>query len=143
MPALTTREAARERLLQLFKTALDRAIPANESVPLKGAVFADFENQAYEVGDEVLAALMEERAKLDESALALSAGRCPYCDSVRTYLEKKTVKQDVRSPSGVVVIEKQRCRCRACKGSFSPSKPGLGIAGGSSADAPRIAAREP
>jgi hypothetical protein len=104
-----------------MEIALERMFPADESKPLRGLVFADFENQAYEVGNEVLTALMEERSKLESSAEAEEAGRCPFCRSERTYLEKDAVQQELRSPSGVVVIRKQGARCRACNGSFSPS----------------------
>ena len=43
MPALTDRQAARERLTKMFESALDRVIPADEEVALKGSTFADFE----------------------------------------------------------------------------------------------------
>jgi hypothetical protein len=121
VPALTTREAARERVRQIMEIALERMIPTDESRPLRGSIFADFENQAYEVGNEVLTALMEERAKLEATAEVQEAGRCPFCKSKRTYLEKCAVQQELRSPSGPVVIRKQGARCRACNGSFSPS----------------------
>lgn len=121
MPALTTRQAARERVRQIMESALERMLPADASKPLRGAVFADFENQAYEVGNEVLTALMEERAKLEGNAEVTAAGRCPYCSAERTHLEKGAVQRELRSPSGPVVIQKQAARCRACDGSFSPS----------------------
>ena len=128
MPALTTRQAARDRVRQTFESALERMIPEEESKPLRGAVFAEFENQAYEVGNEVLTALMEERAKLESNAQVAQAGRCPFCGSERTYLEKGSAQREVRSPSGVVVIQRQEARCRACDGSFSPSASGVGVA---------------
>jgi len=46
MPARTTRQEARARILATFSAQLDRMIPEDESVPLKGATFADFEDQA-------------------------------------------------------------------------------------------------
>ena len=46
MPARTTRQEARSRILATFSAQLDRMIPEDESVPLKGATFADFEDQA-------------------------------------------------------------------------------------------------
>ena len=46
MPARTTRQEARARILATFATQLDRLIPEDETVPLKGATFADFEDQA-------------------------------------------------------------------------------------------------
>ena len=128
MPALTTRQAARERVLKLAVTAVDRMIPADEKKSLKGSTFADFEQQAYTVGNEVLAALIEERVKLESNARVETAGRCPYCRSERTYLEEEVRQQEIRSPSGPVLYAKQDARCRACDGSFSPSGTGLGVA---------------
>ena len=57
MPALTTRQEARERLLKTALSAIDRLVPSDESIPLRGATFADFENQSYEAGDAFLTAL--------------------------------------------------------------------------------------
>ncbi|MGA3020948.1 MAG: nickel-dependent hydrogenase large subunit [Candidatus Micrarchaeales archaeon] len=58
-----------------MESALERMIPADGSKPLRGSVFADFENQAYEVGNEVLTTLMEERAKLEQNAqVTIKAG---------------------------------------------------------------------
>ena len=135
MPALTTRQEARERVLKMAVAAVDRMIPADEQKSLKGSTFADFEQQAYAVGNEVLAALMEERAKLESNARVESAGRCPYCCSERTYLDEEVRQQEIRSPSGPVVYAKQDARCRACDGSFSPSGAGLGVTHRRRADA--------
>ena len=121
MPALTTRQAARERLLKMAESAIDRLISADEKRPLRGQIFADFENQTYAVGNDFLTAMMEERAKLESNASADRAGRCPYCSSERTYLEDGSVKKERLSPSGPVLLEEQHARCRACNGSFSPS----------------------
>lgn len=139
MPSLSTRKEARERLLQLAQAAINRLVPADERVPLRGSTFVDFENQTYEAGDDLLAAMMEERCKLERNALVESAGACPHCGSNRTYLEEKgkSRKEEIRSPSGSVVIQKQGARCRACDGSFSPSSQGLAAAVGSRADAAR------
>jgi hypothetical protein len=128
MPALTTRHAARERLLKIAQTAIDRLVPADEAQPLRGSVFSDFENQSYAVGNDVLTAMMEERAKLESNAQVEDAGRCPYCASPRTYLEEGVTFEERRSPSGPVLLEKQNARCRACDGSFSPSSQRLGPA---------------
>jgi len=121
MAALTDRKAARERLLSMFQSALDRAIPADEREPLKGSTFADFEQVCYEVGRPVVAALVEERAKLEPNAQVEQAGRCPLCGSERTYLKKQSIQEERISPTGPLVIQKQSARCRACNGSFSPS----------------------
>ncbi len=136
MPARTTRQQARERVLKTVMDALDRIIPPDESVPLKGATFGDWEEQAGQLRRAVLPTLLEERAALEDNAQVEEAGRCPYCGSDRVYLEKQTSDPEVLSPDGPVVLHKQHCRCRACDGSFSPSGPGLGVAGGSEADAP-------
>ena len=134
MPALTTREAARKRLFEVAEAAIDRLIPEGEERPLRGQVFADFENQTYELGNVVLTTMMEERAKLEDNASVENSGRCPFCGSERTYLEKETTKKERVSPSGPVLIEVQNARCRACNGSFSPSSERLGAAQRSAAD---------
>ena len=46
MPARTTRQEARARILAAFSAPVEGMIPEDESVPLKGARFADFEDQA-------------------------------------------------------------------------------------------------
>jgi hypothetical protein len=92
MPALTTRQAARERLQKMAQAAIDRLVPADEAQPLRGAVFSDFEDQSYAVGNDVLTAMMEERAKLESTARVESAGRCPYCASQRTYLDPEQAR---------------------------------------------------
>src|SRR5579872_66698 len=113
MPSLTSREDARARLQSLFQQALDRFIPSNEQVALRGKTFAEFEEQTYRHGNEVLAAMMEERAKLDEEAVVTTAGRCPYCESDRTYLCADVQHKEIRSPSGGVSVQVQQVRCRA------------------------------
>jgi hypothetical protein len=128
MPARTTRQEARARLQKMFATALDRLVPPDESVPLKGRVFLDFENQVDEVGKPLLAAMMEERAALDAQAAVEHAGRCPRCGSGRTYLERsKTLqKREIISPQGPVLLEEESCRCRECDRTFSPSGQSVG-----------------
>ena len=123
MPARTTRQQARERVLKTMTEALDRMIPPDESVPLRGSTFRDWEDQAAQVRRAVLPTLLEERAALEENAHVTEAGRCPYCSSDRVYLEKQETTPEVTSPDGPVVLTKQHCRCRACGGSFSPSEP--------------------
>lgn len=121
MAATTNRVAARERLRQTLEAALDRLIPLDESVPLKGRRFIDFEQQADELKRALLPTFLEERAALDSQAQVASAGRCPYCGSERVYLEKGTRQVEATARDGTVVLAKQDCRCRACNGSFSPS----------------------
>ena len=130
MPALTTRQEARQRLFDVARIAIERLVPSDDRVPLRGSTFADFENQSYEVADEIVAAMMEERAKLDRLAQVDAAGCCPHCGSSRTYLEDKgaAVSREIRSPNGPVQVQQQGARCRACDGSFSPSAPRLAAA---------------
>ena len=68
MPARSTRQQARARILAAFTGQLDRLIPADEKVPLKGATFADFEDQAETLAQATLPVVMEERAALEPNA---------------------------------------------------------------------------
>ncbi|MGC8623883.1 MAG: hypothetical protein ACP5VQ_01295 [Phycisphaerae bacterium] len=121
MSAIRTRQEARERITKHFFDELDRVIPADESVPLKGQTFRDFELQARQIKESVIPTMLEERAALSESALQQQAGLCPHCGSDRTYLGTRVRKRELRSPDGVVVVTTQSARCRACNRSFSPS----------------------
>jgi DNA-directed RNA polymerase subunit RPC12/RpoP len=121
MPARTTRKEARARILATMEAALDRMIPLDEEVPLKGATFADFEDQVETLARTALPVALEERAALESNAEVVTAGRCPHCGSDRVYLEKQVTVPEVRSAHGPVVLPKQHARCRACGGSFSPS----------------------
>jgi hypothetical protein len=44
MSARTTRVEARERIIKSFMDSLDRIIPPDESVPLRGQTFLDWEH---------------------------------------------------------------------------------------------------
>ena len=121
MTARSTRQEARARILAAFAAQLDRVIPEDESVPLKGATFADFEDQVDTLARVVLPVALEERAALESNAEVETAGRCPHCGSEGVYLEKVATQPEVRSPYGPVVLCKQHARCRSCGGSFSPS----------------------
>lgn len=121
MPARSTRQAARERILQAFRASLDRMIPADEAKPMKGSLFIDFEDQAQALARDVLPIVMEERVALEAVAQVESPGCCPHCGSSRVYLKKETRQVERRSPHGAVVIPTQQARCRACGESFSPS----------------------
>jgi hypothetical protein len=121
MPARTTRQQARQRMIETFMASLDKVIPPEESVPLKGRTFLDWEKQAEQLKRAVIPTLLEERAALEHSAMAEQGGCCPYCGSDSVYLEKQTSQVEVHSPDGPVLIQKQHCRCRNCGGSFSPS----------------------
>ena len=121
MPARTTRREARARILATFEAQLDRMIPEDENVPLKGATFSDFEDQVEALARAALPVAMEERAALASNAEVETAGRCPHCGSDRVYLKKEATQSEVHSPHGPVVLFKQQARCRSCGGSFSPS----------------------
>ena len=135
MPARTTRLQARRRAIEAFMASLDRIIPPDESVPLKGSIFRDWEDQVAEMRKAVLPTVLEERAALEDNAQVADGGPCPHCGSDAVYLEKQTTRPEVQGPDGAVVLEKQHCRCRNCGGSFSPPSAGLGVAGGGEPDA--------
>jgi hypothetical protein len=121
MAARTTRQEARRRVLAAVQGALDRIMPADESKPLRGGRFVDWEDQAEDFVQAVTPVLLEERSALDDSAEVSQGGRCPFCSSTVVYLEKRVVKEEVQTPHGKVVLEQQRCRCRSCDRTFSPS----------------------
>jgi hypothetical protein len=137
MAARTTRQAARERVRAAFGAALDRLIPADAGVPLKGALFVDFEDQVEALVRAVAPTALEERAALAENAQVDGAGCCPHCGSARVYLEKPVTQPELHSVHGPVVVPQQQARCRACGGSFSPSGAGLGVAERGGSDRPR------
>jgi len=140
MPARTTRGEARERLRAVFETQLDRLIPPDEKTPLKGRVFADFEDQVERFVEKVSGAALDERAALDHHAAATEGGVCPFCGSSSVYLEKQETRPRIRSPQGECHATLQHARCRECDGSFSPSGARLGSAQRGSADSARDAA---
>ena len=121
MSALTTRREARARILSTLTAELDRMIPEDEEVSLKGATFADFEDQVEELARTALPVALEERAALEPNAEVETAGRCPHCGSDQVYLKKEATQPEVYSPHGPVVLCKQHGRCRSCGSSFSPS----------------------
>jgi hypothetical protein len=125
MAARTTRQEARDRIVKSFMDSLDKIIPPDEAVPLRGKTFLDWERQADAMRKAVMPTVLQERAALDESAQvdAAAAGKCPRCGSDRIYLDHggHEGQKEVISPHGPVVVAKQQCRCRACGRSFSPS----------------------
>ncbi len=121
MTARSTRQEARARILGAFTAQLDRMIPEDESVLLKGATFAEFEDQVETLAQAALPVALEERAALESNAEVETAGRCPHCGSEGVYLEKEVTQPEMRSRHGPVVLHKQHARCRSCGGSFSPS----------------------
>jgi DNA-directed RNA polymerase subunit RPC12/RpoP len=131
MSALKDRQQARQRLEAVFEGLLDRYVPADESIALRGRTFREWEDQADEFDQEMTGALLEELATLDESACADQAGRCPHCGSMRLYRIEPADQVEIRSKHGPVVLPRQRCRCRSCDRVFSPSGARLGFADGS------------
>lgn len=122
MAATTDRKAARERLTALALAEIDRLIPADENVPLKGQFFADFEDQADELERTLCPAFLKERIALSSVAEQATGGRCPHCHSDRVYLERRpAVEVEVLTPHGKVTLGKQKARCRSCDRTFSPS----------------------
>ena len=121
MSARTTRQSARERILRTLQVSLDRLIPVDESRPLRGSRFVDFEDQVAALARELLPVVLEERAALEAVAKVQSPGPCPRCGSPRVYLRADETQPELQSPHGSVVIPKQHARCRACGTSFSPS----------------------
>jgi len=123
MAALTTRQAARERIRAALEKKLDEIIPADESIPLRGRTFAEWEDQADDFDRMVTSTLLEERAALEESAVVEreSLGRCPHCGSPRLYLRNETHNESRQTAHGEVVLTHQRMRCRSCDRTFSPS----------------------
>jgi hypothetical protein len=131
MSAQRTRQEVRERLTKVFEQLRDRLIPLDESKPLKGALFRDWEEQADELDRAVTTVFLEDRAGLEDNATACRGGRCPFCNSDRVYLEKRTARGERQTPHGPVVLDEQRCRCRSCdRTSPPPSGAGLGVAAG-------------
>jgi hypothetical protein len=123
MPARTTRQQARQRAIEVFMESLDRIIPADESAPLRGRLFRDWEDQVAGLRRAVIPTILEERAALEDNAKVERPGHCPLCGSGSVYLEKQTTRPEVLTPDGPAVVEKQHCRCRTCGGSFSPPEP--------------------
>jgi len=123
MPARTTRQQARQRAIEVFMSSLERIIPGDESVPLKGSLFRDWEDQVADLRRALIPTILEERAALEDNARVERPGHCPLCGSESVYLEKQTTRPEVLTPDGPAVVQKQHCRCRTCGGSFSPAEP--------------------
>lgn len=129
MAALTDRQTARQRLRSVLETLLDRHIPSDESKPIKGQTFREWEDQADVFDRELTGAFLEELASLNEAATVERSGGCPHCGSDRVYLVKGKPRQtELQSKHGLVVLSQQQCRCRSCDRTFSPSGPGVGPA---------------
>jgi len=125
MSAVTSRQAARERILGQIQAEVDRLLPADESIPLKGRTFLDFENVAEKVSNDLYVTIVEERvalAGLDRPTV----GRCPHCSSPRLRkVEEVGRPKEIRTPRGVAIVEEPKLRCRDCGRTFSPSAAGV------------------
>ena len=133
MGALTDRQQSRDRLRGVLEELLERFIPSDESKPLRGRTFREWEDHADVFDREMTAAFLEELAALDQAAKVEGSGRCPHCGSDRVYLVKGSHSTELQTKHGRVVLEQQQCRCRACDRVFSPSGPGVGPADGGTA----------
>ena len=83
------------------------------------AATVKLQTQAFKAA--LIPVLLEERARLTESAELKEAGCCPHCGSQRTRWIAATDQKEIRGPDGVIVLTKQHARCRSCDRSFSPS----------------------
>src|SRR5262249_38740324 len=88
----------------------------------------EWEDQGDELFRTLAASLLEERAGLEADAQVEEGGRCPFCSSTHVYLVKQTSAVEVLTPHGVIVLNRQTCRCRACDRTFSPSRAKLASA---------------
>ena len=130
MAARTTREAARAQVRAAFEKALDQVIPTDESIPLRGRTFREWEDQADAFDQAVTTTLLEERAALEDTAQQApdELGRCPHCGSDRLYLQRAApTNRSIRTAHGEAVLGEQSVRCRSCDRSFSPSDARLGF----------------
>lgn len=120
---MTTRQAARDRVRAALEKKLDEIIPADESIPLRGRTFLEWEDQADDFDQTVTSTLLEERAALEASATVEreQLGCCPHCGSDRLYLRSETHNETRQTAHGEVVLTHQRVRCRSCGRTFSPS----------------------
>ncbi len=115
MAARTTRQEARWRILNACQKMLDQIIPEDESLPLKGRTFLEWEDQTDAFDATVTGTLLQERAALEDSAQAQDGelGCCPHCGSERLYLQRGDPEnKTMRTPHGEVVVGHQNLRCR-------------------------------
>src|SRR2546423_10864048 len=120
MPARTTRQQARQRLIDSFMASLDKVIPPDEAVPLRGRTFLDWEKQGEQMKRSLIPTLLEERAALEDNALVerRQAGHCPHCGSDRGYVERQENRTEVPAPDRPGGVARQQCRRRCLDGAF-------------------------
>src|ERR1022692_1319994 len=82
MSTVTSRQAARERILKQVQAEVDRLLPADPTIPLQGRTFLDFENVAERVSNDLYVTIVEERVMLTGLDRP-TVGRCPHCSSPR------------------------------------------------------------
>jgi DNA-directed RNA polymerase subunit RPC12/RpoP len=112
------------RIQAAFEKALDQVIPEDESIPLQGRKFIEWEDQADQFDQAVTTTLLEERAALEDSSLLATGelGRCRYCGSDRLYLQRpEPENRMIQTAHGQLELGQQSVRCRSCGRSFSPS----------------------
>jgi transposase len=130
MSAVTSRQAARERILKQIQAEVDRLLPADPNIPLQGRTFLDFENVAERVSNDLYVTIVEERVMLSGLDRP-TVDRCPHCSSPRWRKVGEIRKKEVRTPRGVATVEEPTLRCRDCGRTFSPGAAGVVDAGGS------------
>ena len=123
MPALTTRQLARQRLIAEAMKNIDALVPADESAPMAGKTFLEFEQMAAEADRRFRCTAVEELAKLSDTARVVKAGICPQCKSINTRLRHEEKEREIQSPVGSVKHLDQTGRCNDCGCTFSPSAP--------------------
>jgi hypothetical protein len=97
MSALTDRQQARDRLNKVFQSILDKVVPLDESVPLPGKKFVDWEELADEVDRTLVPTFPEERApqKLLSTCVATMAEAAVFGVLARLEAEKRGIRQAV------------------------------------------------
>jgi len=130
MSSVTSRHAARERILKQIQAEVDRLLPADPNIPLQGRTFLDFENVAERVSNDLYVTIVEERVMLSGLDRP-TVDRCPHCSSPRLRKGGEIRKKEVRTPRGVATVQEPTLRCRDCGRTFSPCAAGVVDAGGS------------
>jgi hypothetical protein len=139
----SARAAARSRVMDVVRAALDKYIPADVNQPMPDGKFWEWEQMADAFDREVTAAFLEELAGVSQDASLVDPGNCPFCGSVNTKWLEEAGKRERQSKHGVVVLPRQTARCRPCGRSFSPPGATLGLGSAGASDAGGGGAGEP